>query len=196
MASGSLRIALISSALLWGPGVLGQGDLPLAGQLRLAGSAAPTVQARLSGSRLATSEKAARDLAYAYLEAWSEPNAVALASAPSFYGPVVTFHGRTRTLRSVLDEKQSFAERWPNRVYRHVPETTQVACEAGGARCTVRASFDFLATNPHDGRRSLGIGEHELVVSFTGERPIIVAETSRVVLRGHGNMSPLLQDRL
>ena len=156
MASGSIHIALISSALLWGPGVLGQGDLPLVAQPLLAGSAALTVQARLVGSR-ATSEKAARDLADAYLAAWSEPNTVALASAPSFYGPVVAFHGRTRTLRSVLAEKRRFAEHWPNRVYRNLPETTQVACEADGARCTVRASFDFLAVNPHEGRRSLGM---------------------------------------
>jgi hypothetical protein len=49
-------------------------------------------------------------------------------------------------------EKRRFAERWPDRVYRHLPETTQVVCEADGARCTVRASFDFLATNPHEGR--------------------------------------------
>ena len=195
MASGSIHIALISSALLWGPGVLGQGDLLSAAQPLLAGSAAPAVQARSVGSR-ATSEKAARDLAHAYLAAWSEPNALALASASSFYGPVVAFHGRVRTLRSVLAEKRRFAERWPDRVYHHLPETTQVACEADGVRCTVRASFDFLATNPHEGRRSLGIGEHELIVSFTGERPTIVAENSRVVLRSHGNMNSLLEGRL
>ena len=194
MASGSIHIALISSALLWGPGVLGQGDPPFAARLLPADAAAGTVQARWVQSR-ATSEKAARDLAQAYLAAWSEPNAVALASAPSFYGPVVAFHGRIRTLRSVLAEKRFFAELWPHRVYRHLPKTTEVACEADGARCTVRASFDFLAVNPQQGRRSLGIGEHELVVSFTGERPIIVAENSRVVLRSHGNMNSLLENR-
>jgi len=139
-------------------------------------------------------EQAARDLAYEYLNLWSAPNRVTLASASSFYGSTVTFHGRTRTLGSVLAEKRWFAERWPDRTYRHRPETTQVTCEADGARCTVRSSFDFAARNRRNGHRSLGIGEHELVVSFSGDRPVITFENSRVVRRGHGNLTSLLKE--
>jgi hypothetical protein len=183
MLSGSVRIALVSSLLLWGSGSLGQGGL-------LAGTPPR------SRDSTTASEEAARRLAESYLQVWSEPNALALASAPSFYGPVVKFHGETRTLESVLAEKRRFAERWPQRVYRHLPRTTQIACKPGGTRCIVRSSFNFAAANPGDGRRSLGVGEHELVVSLSGERPVIVAEDSRVVLRGHGNMSALLGEGL
>lgn len=141
-------------------------------------------------------EKIARDLAFRYLSLWSAPNQVTLAAAASFYGPTVTFHGRTRTLASVLAEKRRFAERWPDRNYRHLPKTTQVECEADGARCTVWSSFDFTAANSREDRHSEGIGEHELVVSLAGEKPVIESETSRVVIRGRGNMSWLLDDGL
>jgi hypothetical protein len=84
----------------------------------------------------------------------------------------------------VLAEKRRFAARWPQRNYRYRPETTMVACESDGSRCTVWAIFDFSAGNSDQDRRSHGIGEHELVVSLSGGRPVIVAETSRVLQRG------------
>jgi hypothetical protein len=124
----------------------------------------------------------AQALAVDYLDLWSGPNNLTLAAASSFYGPTVMFHGRERTLGSVLAEKRRFTERWPERSYRYRPGTTMVACESEGARCTVWAIFDFSATSA--GRRSQGIGEHELVVGLSGGRPVIVAETSRVLQRG------------
>jgi hypothetical protein len=126
----------------------------------------------------------AQALAVDYLDLWSGPNHLSLAAASSFYGPVVMFHGRERTLGSVLAEKRRFTERWPERSYRYRPGTTMVACESDGARCTVWAIFDFSATSAGEGRRSQGIGEHELVVGLSGGRPVIVAETSRVLQRG------------
>jgi hypothetical protein len=134
--------------------------------------------------QLTPREKAARDLAFSYLDLWSAPNPVTLASAASFYGEHVLFHGRVRDFGSVLAEKRRFAQRWPDRAYRYRRETTQVACESGGVRCTVWSLFDFSAGNPDQGRRSRGIGEHELVVSFLTDRPVIVSETSRVLRRG------------
>jgi hypothetical protein len=57
----------------------------------------------------------------------------------------------------------------------------------------VRSSFDFDAGNPRQRQRALGIGEHELVVSFSTGRPVIESENSRVIRRGHGNMTWLLR---
>lgn len=200
-APSGLRMALISGLLLWGPATLAQADPTWVGDeveapnapLRVAQAQASPASKR---DRLTTNEKAALEFAFRYLDLWSAPNQVALAAASSFYGPTVRFHGRIRTLGSVLEEKRRFAERWPDRVYRHLPRTAQVTCEAGGAYCTVRSSFDFTAINPSDGRRSLGTGEHQLVVNLSGARPVIAAEDSRVVLHGRGNMSWLLEDGL
>lgn len=129
-------------------------------------------------------EKAARDLAFTYLSVWSAPNRVALASAPSFYGPTVKFHRQVRTIGSILAEKRRFAERWPDRHYRYRQATTRVSCQPRGTQCIVRSAFDFSASNRHRRRRSQGIGEHELVVSFSGSRPVIAAEDSRILRRG------------
>ena len=165
LMSGSLRgskIALISCFLLSGPASLAQAspswaDPPTSSddiappEFAVPQRAEPRSGRGLMSERLTRKAQAARDLAYAYLDLWSAPNRVTLASASSFYGPTVTFHGRTRTIDSVLAEKRRFAERWPDRTYRHRPETTQVRCEADGARCTVRSSFDFAARNRRNG---------------------------------------------
>jgi hypothetical protein len=156
------------------------------------GSSTGTASAREAADDVSTRVQSARDFAHAYLSLWSAPNRVTLASASSFYGPAVTFHGRTRSIDSVLSEKRRFAERWPDRVYRHRPETTQVDCDDAGDRCSVRSSFDFEAANARNGQRASGIGEHELIVSFASGKPVIVSENSRVIRRGHGNLTPLM----
>jgi hypothetical protein len=169
MVSGPFRRARVAlvSLLLSGPAAVAQAPAP----------GGPTAQPTSAADH-------ARELAFTYLDRWSAPNRVALATAPSFYGPTVRFHGRTRTLRSVLDEKRRFAERWPDRDYRYRRETTLVDCSDAGARCTFRSTFDFAAGNARRGRRSRGVGEHELVISLEGARPVIASETSRVLRRG------------
>jgi len=129
-------------------------------------------------------QHAARDFAFSYLNLWSAQNPVALSSAAKFYGSSVVFHGHRRSFASVLAEKRRFAERWPERNYRYRPETTQVACETAGDVCTVWSIFDYAATDPRRRRQSLGIGEHELVVSFANDTPVIESENSRVLHRG------------
>ena len=137
-------------------------------------------------------EGAARELAFRYLDFWSSPKQVTLSSASPFYAPQVIFHSQKRKLAAVVAEKQRFAQRWPKRTYRHRPGTTQVHCEADAARCTVRSSFDFEAANTRKGQRSRGLGEHELVITFAGGEPRILAENSQVIIRGQGNMTELL----
>jgi hypothetical protein len=146
-------------------------------------STQPPTPAR-SVTRATTNARVARDFAFGYLNLWSAPNRVALATVKSYYGPTVTYHGRTRTIESVLAEKQRFAARWPERNYRHRPETTRIWCDDGTSQCTIWALFDFSATDTRRNRRSRGIGEHEIVVHLSQEGPIITSETSRVLYRG------------
>ncbi len=199
MWSGILRAAstvLLSCLLLWQGTSLAQAK-PLwfapptrPGDIAMPEPAAPgkTAQLPVQGAQVSDRNilhaQAAQALAVDYLDLWSAPNRLTLAAASSFYGSSVTFHGRERTVGSVVAEKRRFAERWPKRTYRYRPGTTMVACESNGARCTVWAIFDFSASGYSQGRRSLGIGEHELVVSLSSGRPVIVSETSRVLHRG------------
>jgi hypothetical protein len=191
-----LRTAFISCPLLWGPSTVAQvnpawvdpvvrpsdvADPKPAAPLE---SARPPSRGAWESDQSTLRAQAAQALGVDYLDLWSAPNRLALAAASSFYGSTVTFHGRERTVGSVLAEKRRFVKRWPQRTYHYRPETTMVACESDGARCTVWAIFDFSAADPGQGRRSHGIGEHELVVSLSGGRPVIVSETSRVLHRG------------
>jgi hypothetical protein len=190
------RTALISCLLLWGPAAVAQtnpawvdpvvrpSDIAAPELAAPPEAAWPPAQGAWESDPNTLSAQAAQALAVEYLDLWSAPNRLTLATASSFYGSTVKFHGQERTLGSVVAEKRRFAERWPQRTYRYRPETTMVACESVGARCTVWAIFDFSAATPERGRRSLGIGEHELVVSLSSGRPVIVSETSRVLHRG------------
>jgi hypothetical protein len=190
------RTALISCLLLWGPAVIAQanpawvdppvrpGDIAAPELAAPPEAARPPVQGTWESDRNTLQAQAAQALAVDYLDLWSAPNRLTLTTASSFYGSTIKFHGRERTLDSVVAEKRRFAERWPQRTYRYRPETTMVACESDEARCTVWAIFDFSAAGPGRGRRALGIGEHELVVSLSSGRPVIVSETSRVLHHG------------
>jgi hypothetical protein len=159
-------------------------DIAAAGYSASPESARPPVEGAWESNQSTLSAQDAQAFAVDYLDLWSAPNRLSLAAASSFYGPTVMFHGRERTLGSVLAEKRRFTERWPQRNYRYRPGTTMVACESDGSRCTVWAIFDFSAAGSGQDRRSRGIGEHELVVSLSGGKPVIVAETSRVLQRG------------
>jgi hypothetical protein len=192
----SSSTALLSCLLLWGVSTVAQakpawvdpptdlGDIAGTEPSASPASARPPVEEAWASNQSTLSAQDAQALAVDYLDLWSAPNQLTLAAASSFYGPTVMFHGRERTLGSVLAEKRRFTERWPQRSYRYRPETTMVACESDGSRCTVWAIFDFSAAGSGQGRRSQGIGEHELVVSLSGGKPVIVAETSRVLQRG------------
>lgn len=189
------RTAVIFCLLLWGPAPVAQVNPAWIDPPTRSGDIAAPEPAPPESARLATQDmwesnrntlraQAAQALAVDYLDLWSAPNRLTLAAASSFYGSTVTFHGRERTIGSVLAEKRRFTERWPERTYQYRPETTMVACEREGARCTVWAVFDFSAASSGRGQRSLGIGEHELVVSLSSGRPVIVSETSRVLQHG------------
>ncbi|NGM35660.1 hypothetical protein G4G93_17320 [Methylobacterium sp. DB0501] len=127
--------------------------------------------------------QASQRLARDYLASISGPNGAALAAAPGFYGDQVVFHGRTMTVSSLMSEKRRFVQRWPERRYRPRPDSLRTACNAGLAVCRVQATVDFSAFSPDRRARSQGTVDLELTVSLAGSRPVIIAETSRVVSR-------------
>jgi hypothetical protein len=150
----------------------------------------PGAEARDGGMTSATrrsdssQEQAARQLAVDYLDFWSAPNALTLEIMPDFYGPRVEFHGRAISADALMQEKRRFVRRWPVRSYTARIDTLRASCAPAAQTCTVSGLFDFTAISPERGRRSQGAANLELQVSFAGERPAIVSETSRVVSRG------------
>jgi hypothetical protein len=137
----------------------------------------PSAPAQVAGRQ--AQERAAENLALDYLDAWSESNSAALDLTRDFYGSRVLFHGREMSTSALFEEKRRFARRWPERSYQATPASVQTDCN-GRDLCTVRAGFEFMAVNPETGRRSAGRGTLQLIVSFAGERPLIVGENSWV----------------
>ena len=125
----------------------------------------------------------AQRLTLDYLDNVSAPNAESLARAQNFYASHVRRFGRTETLASVLADKRRFAQRWPERRYAAQPGAIRTSCNAEMRTCIVRATFDYRAQNPARGTRSQGIGELVLEISFSEGRPVIVAESGRVLRR-------------
>lgn len=135
---------------------------------------------------------AATRLTDSYLDTVSGPGDSMVAAAPRFYAERVRFHGRTLSLAALMAEKRRFVRRWPERRYAAQGGATHTACNAASATCIVRTTFDFRADNPARGARSQGVSELTLTISFAGPRPVIVAESSRVLRRyGAGPLSAI-----
>ncbi|KQP30753.1 hypothetical protein ASF49_12260 [Methylobacterium sp. Leaf104] len=135
---------------------------------------------------------AATRLTDRYLDSVSAPGDAMVAAAPRFYAERVRFHGRTLSLAALIAEKRRFVRRWPERRYEAQGGVTRTACNAASATCIVHTTFDFRADNPVRGVRSQGVSELTLTISFAGERPLIVAESSRVLRRyGAGPQSAI-----
>jgi hypothetical protein len=141
------------------------------------------VQRSVPARRASSPEDDARNLAQNYLSVWSASNDQTLRTTPDFYGSEVRFHGRLMSMAALLAEKRRFVQRWPSRRYRYEPGAMGVRCNSTGTSCIVRSTFAFDASNARLGRRSRGVGAHELVVNFVGNRPVIVSENSRVLGR-------------
>ena len=174
------------------------GPQPRSAPPKAAAAPAPTVEppappaARASGpappdegrAGSGASARAARQLAVDYLGTWSAPNPVALAAAPGFYAPKVTFHGRLMSVRALIEGKRRFVQRWPQRYYAPRLGSVRTTCAPAGHACTVRTVFDFTALNPSRGARSHGTANLELGIRFANGQPMIVLENSRVTRRG------------
>ncbi|GEP09663.1 hypothetical protein [Methylobacterium gnaphalii] len=132
----------------------------------------------------------AQRLAADYLGSVSSSSEAMLASAPHFYGSRVRFHGRVTSLTALIAEKRRFVRRWPERRYQPQAGATRIACNVASTSCTLRTVIDFRAENPARGARSQGLSELALTISFAGERPVIVSESSRVLRRGNVALGP------
>ena len=124
---------------------------------------------------------AAQGLTADYLDAFSRGDE-SQASAARFYGSQVRFHGRTMTVTALIAEKRRFARRWPER--RYEPRGMKTVCNAQLATCIVRATVAFQAGSASRDALSSGLAELVLEVNFSGSRPVIVSESSRVLRRG------------
>jgi hypothetical protein len=123
-------------------------------------------------------QQLSRNLLFEYLAAWSSPNSVALSSINTFYGSQVRFYGKDVNVRTLLDEKRRFVQRWPVREYLVSPGSVSVRCKSDADTCRVASLLNYIAHDPVRERKAKGSAGLELQISFSAGRPEIVEESS------------------
>lgn len=110
-----------------------------------------------------------------YLAAWSDPNPQALQQIDRLYADTVNFYGKKISRAALMEEKRTFAERWPVRNYSARPSTFQTRCDSN--HCAVSATIDWSADSPARGKTAKGEAWYEL--TFDKASGQIIAEDGR-----------------
>ena len=139
-------------------------------------------------------EQAARQLAVDDLDLWSAPNALTLEVMPRFYSQRVDFHGRSMSAEAVIEESGALCGAGPCAPTRLRSTRSVPPARPALRRAPLRAYLISPQPILRRGRRSQGVADLELQVTFEGERPTIIAETSRVIARGRTREGAALDD--
>lgn len=130
---------------------------------------------------VATLEEAALTLLQSINNDWSQPNDIALPRMATYYAPSVEFYGNTLSQAEVMQEKSTFAERWPLRSYAVEPNSVQVNCVNDG--CVVDSIIMWQASSPARSANASGYSTWTLVLVPVDDRMMIASETGRTLKR-------------
>jgi hypothetical protein len=92
----------------------------------------------------------------ATVESWSGPAKQALSLLATSYADRVDYYGSAKARNFLLEEKQRFAVRWPERKYTIRPNTLTSSCDPGSSECMVEGVVDFISRNEKRGVQSSG----------------------------------------
>ncbi|RFB96572.1 hypothetical protein B5K08_09425 [Rhizobium leguminosarum bv. trifolii] len=120
-----------------------------------------------------------------YHDAWSLPNSQAMAFMRQAYADSVDFYGKQTSMADVLKDKETFAERWPDRAYsvRHGSET--VSCIV---TCRVTGTVEWFSRSVQRGKASSGIADFQVVWDPQSKK--ILSESSKVLKADKGLAEP------
>ncbi|TAV92049.1 hypothetical protein [Rhizobium leguminosarum] len=185
--SSDMRYLTSSEMANWGvttPGALGGTDVASTLPAAPAQNAAPSKDASAS-SQSADPSRAALAFIAKYHDAWSLPNSQAMAFMRQAYADSVDFYGKQASMADVLKDKESFAERWPDRAYsvRHGSET--VSCIV---TCRISGTVEWFSRSVQRGKVSSGIADFQVVWDPQSKK--ILAENSKVLKADKGPAEP------
>ena len=81
----------------------------------------------------------------------------------------------------MLADKETFVERWPERLYTLDPNAVSASCSADG-KCVATGTVDLRAHSPERNRTSVLTARFSLTFDTSGA-PTLVAESSKVLRR-------------
>lgn len=125
-------------------------------------------------------EDRARQFALSIQRLWSAPNQEALAAMDDFYQEEVNYYGKQVTRAQVMKEKQAFAQKFPDRLYR-AREPILVSCLDN--TCIVHGQVDFRAVDPIAKIVSTGVATFDYELALLGTKLKIKTENGHVIQR-------------
>ncbi|MFC5567161.1 zinc dependent phospholipase C family protein [Rubellimicrobium aerolatum] len=111
---------------------------------------------------------------------WSLSNSQAMPFWQSHYADEVEYYGSLEESAEVVQLKEDFAERWPERLYRLRPQTVSVEC-VDDERCSVSGIVDWDVASDERNERSVGAAEFTVGLSFSGGSFEIFRESGKVI---------------
>lgn len=149
---------------------------------------------RTDEGSVATIDARAVATAARFFDTWSADNRTALAFLQAAYDDQINYFGAVTARGSILQEKERFAARWPQRRYTIVPGSVSTACEGGDTQsCAVEGIVTWDAYSSERGTRSVGSAKFTLSMRALLSAPRIVEERSSILSRGVsrvGNTAP------
>jgi hypothetical protein len=118
-----------------------------------------------------------------YWAQWSSSSPSAMNDVRQTYGDPVVFFGTSISLNDIMLQKQTFADRWPQRSYVMRDDSLQTACDSMGASCTVTGIVDWNVQSAARGASSQGAANFTFTLNIQDGLAKIVAESSEVISR-------------
>jgi hypothetical protein len=125
--------------------------------------------------------------------AWSAPTLNVAVAFGSLYADQVKYYGKDFSRADVIADKQRFIERWPQRRYVLTPGTLTVQCN--GRTCAASGYADWETFNPTTAAPARGTAQYQYSVTWPGNDPQIILESSAVVARDKSLPAPAARQR-
>lgn len=139
---------------------------------------------------MATSEAVETALGFfnQFNAAWSQPKQSAMSFLRNSYADSLTYYGKQLSAAAVLAEKETFADRWPSRIYAVRNGTAHASCSN---TCAIFGIVDWYASSLVRQKSSSGAVNFALVWNPTTGK--ILSETGKVI---ETDKNPGAQDRI
>jgi hypothetical protein len=129
----------------------------------------------LAGGASALALLAARD----FFRESSAPGSQLMNYLDGIYPATVTYFGKAMAKSDVLADKQTFVERWPERLYTIDPNNLSASCAPDG-KCTATGTVALRAHSPERQRTSVVTAKFALTFDTSGS-PALVGESSALM---------------
>lgn len=101
------------------------------------------------------------------------------------YASEVQYYGKLWSKNEIVADKIAFANRWPVRDYKLLPQRSHVACSMSNMSnfCSVRGLVEWRVENPEANKTAAGESQFDLLMRYENERFFVVKEDSIVIKR-------------